>query len=420
MHSVTNNTATIFTAADELPRLLVIDDDCFFQAQIKLYVVNRYAVTQSLSAMPMDALSLIRADTILLDLNMPGVDGVSFIKTIASLNPKPKLLIASSYDNSIIELARSAAQLYGLTQTVVLQKPISKDQLLQALAELEFRGSNHLPLPCATDNINQADIIKASHAGEFLLFYQPQISLESDDIVGIEALVRWDHPQFGRLTPAFFIHLIEDSADAIEFTLMVAEMAIRDTLRIIKEQGFRGNVSVNIPPIVLMSETFTDRLCDMLSLHGLPPERFQCEITERGLDSPGPQASATLARLRMKGIQLSIDDFGVGQSGLSKIKTGAFDEIKIDRSFISDLTCSLDSQSIVKSIIHLASLVNLRVVAEGIENNPTLMLCKQLGVANAQGFYCARPMPAEEFCSWLCARPDNQQPGSLLSFRTSF
>ncbi len=408
MPSDQNNHHASFNQAGQLPLLLVIDDDAFFQAQIKLFVDNKYAVTQSLSAMPPDALSLIQADTIILDLNMPGVDGVSFIKTIASLNPKPKLLIASGYDNSIIELARSAAELYGLTQTVVLQKPVSKDQLMQALVELEFIDYNHQPSSRAPDNISKADIIKGSQAGEFLLFYQPQIALESSDIVGVEALVRWDHPQLGRLSPAYFIHSLEDSSEAIEFTLMIAEMAIRDTIHMSLASGFKGKVSINVPPNVLISETFTDRLCDMLMDHGLPPERFQCEITERGLESPSPQASATLARLRMKGIQLSIDDFGVGQSGLSKIKTRAFDEIKIDRSFISDLTSSLDSRSIVESIIHLASLVGMRVVAEGIEDNPTLLLTKRLGVANVQGYYCARPMPTEEFCSWLLARPASQ------------
>lgn len=408
MPSDQNNHHASFNQAGQLPLLLVIDDDAFFQAQIKLFVDNKYAVTQSLSAMPPDAFSLIQADTIILDLNMPGVDGVSFIKTIASLNPKPKLLIASGYDNSIIELARSAAELYGLTQTVVLQKPVSKDQLMQALVELEFMDYNRQPSSRAPDNISKTDIIKGSQAGEFLLFYQPQIALESSDIVGVEALVRWDHPQLGRLSPAYFIHSLEDSSEAIEFTLMIAEMAIRDTIHMSLESGFKGKVSINVPPNVLVSETFTDRLCDMLRDHGLPPERFQCEITERGLESPSPQASATLARLRMKGIQLSIDDFGVGQSGLSKIKTRAFDEIKIDRSFISDLTSSLDSRSIVESIIHLASLVGMRVVAEGIEDNPTLLLTKRLGVANVQGYYCARPMPTEEFCSWLRARPASQ------------
>jgi EAL domain-containing protein (putative c-di-GMP-specific phosphodiesterase class I) len=209
---------------------------------------------------------------------------------------------------------------------------------------------------------------------------------------------------------------LEDSDEAIDFTLMIANLAIRDTVQLTQKCGFTGKVSINVPPKVLLSESFTDRLCAMLKDHGLAAERFQCEITERGLESPGPQASATMARLRMKGIQLSIDDFGVGQSGLSKIKTRAFDEIKIDRSFISDLTSSLDSRSIVESIIHLASLVGMRVVAEGIEDNPTLLLTKRLGVANVQGYYCARPMPKDEFCSWLGNWPGCKQPVNTAEF----
>ncbi|MDP1757974.1 MAG: EAL domain-containing response regulator, partial [Pseudohongiella sp.] len=286
--------------ASILPLLLVIDDDEFFQAQVKLFVEDTYAVTQSLSALPADAQSLLQADTIVLDLNMPGVDGVSFIKTIASLNPKPKLLIASGYDNSIIELARSAAELYGLTQTIVLQKPVSKDQLLEALVALEFSNARITDASAGqvSDNISSNDIIKGSQAGEFLLFYQPQISLKSETVVGIEALVRWDHPQLGRLSPAYFIHSLEDSAEAIEFTLMIADLAIQDTVQMTHKCGFMGKVSINVPPKVLLSESFTDRLCDMLRTRGLAPDRFQCEITERGLESQDPQVSATMARLR--------------------------------------------------------------------------------------------------------------------------
>lgn len=387
---------------NELPLLLVIDDDPMFLQQMKIALRGKYLVQAHLKAVADDVFLQSGADTVILDLNMPGIDGVSFIKTIALLEPKPKLLIASGHDLSILELAKRTAKMYGLHQTDILQKPVTRTSVLKALARLDRLSSSSgtqakLPPPRFTDE----EINTAFTAGQFTAVYQPQVSIVSAEVIGLEALARWDHPDFGRLSPASFIEQMEDSQSAVAFTLMIAETAIRDTVQLESDSGAALKISINVPPQVLESEIFIDELMEKLTRYGLPAQRFQCEITERGLENPNPVVLASMARLRMKGVQLSIDDFGIGQSGLAKLKSRAFDEIKIDRSFIQDLSSSSDSRSIVESIMQLSRMVGLRIIAEGVEDKLTLKHSKILGIQNIQGFYFARPMPATELAQWI-------------------
>jgi EAL domain-containing protein (putative c-di-GMP-specific phosphodiesterase class I)/CheY-like chemotaxis protein len=387
---------------NELPRMLVIDDDPLFLHQMKIVLRGKYSVQTTLRAVEDEAACMSGASAVILDLNMPGVDGVSFIKTIATLEPKPKLLIASGHELSILELAKRTANMYGLHQTDVLQKPLTRSAVLKALAKLDrpsaTAGARSTVMP---PRFSDEEVFAAFKAGQFTAVYQPQVSVVSAEVIGIEALARWDHPDFGRLSPASFIEQIEDSNLVLTFTLQIAETAIRDTVQLEKDTGAAVKISINVPPQVLESEIFIDALMEKLTRHGLPTQRFQCEITERGLENPDPVVLASMARLRMKGVQLSIDDFGVGQSGLAKLKSRAFDEIKIDRSFIQDLASSSDSRSIVESIMQLSRMVGLRIIAEGVEDKLTLKHSKVLGIQNIQGFYFAKPMPAAELAQWV-------------------
>ena len=385
-----------------LPRMLVIDDDPLFLQQMKIVLRGKYSVQTTLRAVQDESVCMTGTDTVILDLNMPGVDGVAFIKTIATLEPKPKLLIASGHELPILELAKRTAKMYGLHQTDVLQKPLTRSSVLKALAKLDR-------LPSAVEvrsrimppRFSDEEVFAAFKTGQFSTVYQPQVSLVSATVIGMEALARWDHPEFGRLSPASFIVQIEDSRLVTAFTLQIAETAIRDTVKLEKDTGADLKISINVPPQVLEAEIFIDELMEKLTRHGLPTQRFQCEITERGLENPSPVVLESMARLRMKGVQLSIDDFGVGQSGLAKLKSRAFDEIKIDRSFIQDLASSSDSRSIVESIMQLSRMVGLRIIAEGVEDKLTLKHSKILGIENIQGFYFAKPMPIAELAQWV-------------------
>jgi len=387
----------------DAPRLLVIDDDPVFQAQIALLLQGRFVIDARLNAVDDLGEVLARADTVLLDLNMPKVDGLSCMVRLATLACPPKLLIVSGHDTAILDLAYQTALLQGLHRTRVLQKPVSRSRLLTAIADLDsLPAADAAPDAWGADQqFSDTDVITASRSGQLNLLYQPQICLSTASVVGMEALVRWHHPSLGCIVPARFIYAIEDSTHAEEFTLAIAQQAISDTVHLTEKSGFSGKISINVPPKLLASGAFADRLIALLAAHEFPPARFQCEVTERGLDIPDPQVSASLARLRMCGIQLALDDFGVGQSGLWKIKTQAFDELKIDQSFIQDMAECANSRSIVESIVFLARRVGVRVIAEGIEDDRTHTLSLSMGVAHAQGFHCARPMSRADLEVWL-------------------
>jgi len=388
--------------ADAL-RLLVIDDDPVFQAQVALLLQGRFAIDARLNAVDDLGEVLARADTVLLDLNMPEVDGLSCMVRLATLACPPKLLIVSGHDAAILDLAYKAALLQGLHRTRVLQKPVSRRRLLTAIKELDSLPAAHAASHAgdADQQFSDIDIITASRSGQLNLLYQPQICMSTAAVVGMEALVRWHHPSLGCIEPARFIHAIEDSVHAEEFTLSIAQQAIFDTVYLTQNSGFSGKISINVPPKLLASKAFAERLIALLAAQEFPPARFQCEVTERGLDIPDPQVSVSLARLRMCGIQMALDDFGIGQSGLWKIKTQAFDELKIDQSFIQDMAECANSRSIVESIVSLARRIGVRVIAEGIENDRTHTLSLSMGLAHAQGFHCARPMSRSDLEVWL-------------------
>jgi EAL domain-containing protein (putative c-di-GMP-specific phosphodiesterase class I) len=388
--------------AADLPLLLVIDDDRFFQAQVTALLQERYRIHQRFNAVDDLSEVLAMADTVMLDLNMPGVDGVSFITELAALEHPPKLLIVSGCDSTVLELARQTALLQGLRRTGVLRKPLTRQKLLEATRSLDELSADPTFIGAPVGVVfTESDVIDAARAGELAILYQPQICLDTREVTGVEALVRWDHPSLGRLSPAMFIEAIEASEHAEEFTLAIAKQALLDMVRLAEAGVFHGKISVNVPPKVLESASFTDHLMALITAAQFPPERFQCEVTERGIENPSPAVSATLARLRMRGIQLAIDDFGIGQSGLSKLKSQAFDELKIDQSFIKDLANSAGSRSIVESVVHLANLVGIRVIAEGIENRGTLEVSASIGVPHAQGYHFARPMNVADLDAWL-------------------
>lgn len=389
----------------ETPLLLTIDDDTFFRAQVRQYAQPGFNVIECPSAAESRPEALSMATVIVLDLNMPDIDGVSFIKTLSRLRPQPGLIIASGYDRKIIELAQKTAALSGMHNTVILQKPVSRRQFRDALERIG-RATLHDRPGCDTPvfDCSLYDIKIGMTEGEFLPYFQPQICLDTDRLAGLEVLARWNHPQAGLLAPGQFIEQLEVSELAMRFTLMVAGMALQEIEKWSDRIGFDGTLSVNIPPAVLAEDDFPDELNALLQRYDFPPARFICEITERGLENErGAATAASLTRLRMKGYQLAIDDFGIGQSGLVKLKSMAFDEIKVDREFVANMSAASETMAIVKSVRQLADEMGMRVVMEGIEDANTLELVRQFGGTIGQGYFLAKPMSAQCICEWISA-----------------
>ncbi len=233
-----------------------------------------------------------------------------------------------------------------------------------------------------------------------LLYYQPLICLTTRRVLGVEALVRWQHPSRGLLLPDQFIPQAEPNAIISSLTLWVLNTALRECSAWHKA-GLPLSVSVNLSARNLHNTQLPNQVMQLLEETGAEPGWLELEITESAIMSDPARAKEILAHLSHMGVHLSIDDFGTGYSSLSYLKKLPVDEIKVDKSFVIDMVTDADSAAIVRSTIELAHNLNLQVVAEGVETQEILDRLIALGCDKAQGYFFSRPLPADEFQSWL-------------------
>jgi EAL domain-containing protein (putative c-di-GMP-specific phosphodiesterase class I) len=232
---------------------------------------------------------------------------------------------------------------------------------------------------------------------EFELVYQPQLNLETNRLVGCEALIRWRHPTRGTLLPENFIPLAEEIGLIIPIGEWVVRTACRDAVR------WPGDlwISVNLSPAQFKSKTLVDKVRSALLESGLAPHRLEVAITEGVLLQDNDENLKTLHALRDLGLRISMDEFGTGYSSLSYLRSFPFDKIKIDKSFISSGTTSPDSMAIVRAIASLGASFGMTTVAEGIETTDQMRCIRNEGCNDVQGYLTSHPMPVSELMSLL-------------------
>ena len=242
----------------------------------------------------------------------------------------------------------------------------------------------------------------APQRGEMSLVFQPKISLATQKIIGAEALLRWHHPELGHISPADFIPLAEASGDI----LAIGEWVLEETMQYIVAWRARDllsddfHIAVNVAARQLARKDFTERLLAQLAKHEILERFIALEVTESGLMSDIHNAKAQLSKLSEVNIAVAIDDFGTGYSSLAYIKTLPFSTLKIDRAFVMDLTTSEKDRQLARTITQLAHSVGCDVVAEGIETAEQAAYLRAMGCEAAQGYFYARPLPAEQFVTW--------------------
>jgi len=241
------------------------------------------------------------------------------------------------------------------------------------------------------------------------LYYQPQIEIATGEVIAVEALLRWKHPERGFVDPEELIRVAEHSAVMRLLTFHVLGEVTRQ-LAEWEAAGHTVRAAVNVSVRDLHAADFADRLAELLVRHGVRPSHLQLEITEGALMADSRRVLATLRRLEGLGVALSLDDFGTGYSSMLHLRRMPLAEVKIDRSFVLGMVRDDDDASIVRSIIELATALGLRVVAEGVEDERTWRRLAALGCHIAQGWFFARPMPASELPAWLA----NYRPPRLL------
>ena len=240
-----------------------------------------------------------------------------------------------------------------------------------------------------------AELRVALERDELLLHYQPKICLHSGELIGVEALVRWQHPIRGLLGPHEFVPFAERTGAVADLTRWVVDRALAQC-RAWRDEGTDLPVAVNLAAANILDVTLPAAIGAALERYGLPADRLECEISEHTVMGDPVRASDVLAGLRALGVGLSLDDFGTGHSSLAYLKRLPLDEVKIDRSFVAGMTEDENDAVIVRSTIDLARNLGLRVVAEGVETAEIMDVLAGLRCDVAQGYYISRPLPADE------------------------
>jgi EAL domain-containing protein (putative c-di-GMP-specific phosphodiesterase class I) len=245
-----------------------------------------------------------------------------------------------------------------------------------------------------------ADLRAAIANGDLVLAYQPKTETTGREVHGVEALVRWRHPVRGMIPPDDFIGIAEQTGLIGPLTEWVLRTAL-DQCRRWLDDGLDLGVAVNISPRTLHDAGFTQLLSSLLSTSKVPASRLTLEITEGALMDDPERAIDVLWDLRRAGVRLSVDDLGVGHSSLSYLKRLPVHEIKIDKSFVTGMVDDGDDEAIVTAVIAMVHKLRMSVVAEGVEDERTLVRLAELGADVAQGYWMSRPIPAEDVAGWI-------------------
>jgi diguanylate cyclase (GGDEF)-like protein len=246
-------------------------------------------------------------------------------------------------------------------------------------------------------------------AGEIAMYYQPQVEIGSGTVVGVEALLRWRHPQRGLVDPEELIRVAEQSAVMRLLTRRVIDDVVEQIAKW-AAAGVQLRASLNVSVRDLHTAEITEQISDRLARYAIPPDRLQLEITEGALMADPRRVLATISELHRIGVGIALDDFGTGYSSMQHLRRLPLAEVKVDRSFVLGMADDADDAAIVRSIIELAGALGLRVVAEGVEDERTWRLLHASGCHVAQGWFYARPMPGDELVEWL-ARYRPLSPG---------
>jgi EAL domain-containing protein (putative c-di-GMP-specific phosphodiesterase class I)/ActR/RegA family two-component response regulator len=380
----------------EISVLLV--EDHAFQRSLAMRLVRGQGVTDVLDASDgLAALALLRergrpVDLALVDLDLPGMDGIELIRELAAARLVGAVALVSAMDASVQHTVSLVAKASGLRMLGIVEKPLTPEKLegvFKAYASDAAGGEG------AYEGVeSEAEVRSALEAGDIEPWFQPQAELVNGRIVGVEALARWRKADGGMVPPATFIPVLERLGLSAELT----RITLRRTggfWRQWSEAGLRLRVSVNVSAADLDDLHVADEYERLVQAAGIPADCVVFEVTESALLRDMASGLAALARLRLKGFGLSIDDFGTGYSSMSQLAQIPFTELKIDRSFVAGAPNEAKKAQMISATLELARRMKLSVVAEGIEHADEWQLLAREGCELGQGYLIGKAVPGE-------------------------
>lgn len=380
--------------------VLLVDDSASILKFVRAVLEDNYNIANIHSAHSVpEALQVLRhsnhINLLFLDLNMPNIDGIQLLEKLNEIKFKGYLVIMSGVSTQIISSIELLAKKYGLNYIGTLLKPIHESDFDTIINKI---GTSREKLSKA-ESLKNYEIIRAIKNDDIEVLYQPQVDLISREFIGVEALCRLKHPRLGLITPERFIDKAEESELIVHITLAVLKRSLKDCHKW-HQYGLDINLSVNASPIALQQPEFADTTLQLLEQFNIPENKLCIEITEGVLADNELQELVNLNRLNMRGVELALDDFGQNHSTVERLQKIPLSYLKLDKSYFIEYKDSIQQLSLINSSLALANKLNLKTIAEGVENAEIMSLATEIGCNIGQGFYIAKPMQAKEIILW--------------------
>ena len=385
-------------------KILVLDDDPFTLKLLARMLANLGYSSVALCDSGRVALEQFdsqnnRPEMILLDLNMPEMDGIEFVHHLAERRYTGDLILFSGEDEQQLLAAEKLVQSYHITVLGSLQKPVTPEKLAALLGK---RIASPQGGVTETVKIHGADELRAAIAnGELVNYYQPKVVPATGLVMGVETLVRWRHTRDGMVSPCKFIGVAETHGLIDDLTRVVLTGALNQA-KAWQETGVSLQLAVNVSIDNLASADFADFVAGLVAEAGVSPQKVVLEVSESRIPMNDLRAPLeTLTRLRMKRFRLSIDEFGTGHSSLVQLRGIPFDELKIDQSFVHGDWTNQTVRAKYDACLAIARQLEMEVVAVGVEDINDWDNLRRTGCDLAQGYFIAKPMPAAELSEWI-------------------
>ncbi|MCI1006618.1 EAL domain-containing response regulator [Herbaspirillum sp. C7C8] len=391
---------------NELIESALVVDDSALQRQHSVSLLQAlgvdliYEAGNGNEALDLLALLKLPPGLVVIDLEMPGMDGIELIQHLQQKGIDIPLIVASSRETSLLLSVETMIHALGMNLIGVLQKPLNQGQLHAALRSFRPHGGDALADADPQPSMCESDLGVAIGGGQVLPYFQPKVDVQTGILKGVEALARWVHPERGMVPPDRFIPLAEQCGLIHDLTISMMDQAMAQAA-VWHSRGLAIKVAVNLSPLSLEQPDFLHRILELVDKHALPAENVVLEITESSVVAHKGNSLGMLARLRLKGFGLSIDDYGTGFSSMQQLARIPFTELKIDRSFVHGAHDRKNLRVILQSALDMAQRLELVTVAEGVETMEDWRLLQDFGCSLGQGYLIGKPMPANELPLWL-------------------
>jgi EAL domain-containing protein (putative c-di-GMP-specific phosphodiesterase class I)/CheY-like chemotaxis protein len=398
-------------------RLLVLDDDPFVPRWIRKVAEHEGYDVSICSDLPSvrGLCRSVRPTLILMDLTLGGYQGLEALRLLAADHCVTPIILTGAAGSDVLNSASRFGMTLDLSMAGIIPKPIELGQLRRMLAaHIHEAHERSVVDEMLDDMVDAAPGITASAAdearlrqafdnGELRVFYQPQVSLHTGAVVAVEALVRWQHPLRGLISPNSFLPLAERASLARPLAFFVLRAALEDC-RGWMRAGQAASVSVNLTPALLNDPSFPDTVQHVMETIGVAPASLTFEVDESAAVGHVGDVHEALTRLRMKGCRLALDNFGTGFSSLVELRNLPFSQLKIAKTYVTEARLRPAARGIVEAVVEFGHRIGLEIVGEGVEDRETLALLKDVGCDLAQGFLISRPVDASTLSEMLTAR----------------